>query len=339
MRSHTNPARRRRSGIHLTVAAILITVLVAVLPVESSAESFRKKLARVDKALQTNPNHVANRALYTCQDRRDRAAQLFEMGQQPRAERSLVFCFSLLGIPREAPEGDDESVLASAAKRAAEAARKTRAAAQREFDQALVLTPNLENGLEIYRGCAACHGPEGWGLSNAVIPQLAGQHRKVVIRQLADIRAGNRENRVMVPYSSPERIGGAQAVADVAGYIDSLEIDVENGKGEGDDLALGERLYQERCQRCHDARGEGDDEAGVPRIQSQHYIYLVTQFELIREGKRLNVGEEKVEVVKALDERETHAVMDYVSRLTPPDALRAPPGWRNPDFAAPQPGS
>jgi hypothetical protein len=40
----------------------------------------------------------------------------------------------------------------------------------------------------------------------------------------------------MVPYSSAESIGGAQTVADVAGYIDTLEISANTWKGPGDDL-------------------------------------------------------------------------------------------------------
>lgn len=40
----------------------------------------------------------------------------------------------------------------------------------------------------------------------------------------------------MDPYSSVEAIGGAQAAAAAAGYIDPLEISIENGRGTGDDF-------------------------------------------------------------------------------------------------------
>jgi len=36
--------------------------------------------------------------------------------------------------------------------------------------------------------------------------------------------------------------------------------------------------------------------------------------------------------IQGFDERETHAVVDWVSRLQPAAELQAPPGWRNPDF-------
>ena len=45
----------------------------------------------------------------------------------------------------------------------------------------MLLTPNVANGLEIYRDCASCHKPEGWGLASGTVPQIAGQHHKVVI--------------------------------------------------------------------------------------------------------------------------------------------------------------
>jgi cytochrome c553 len=177
--------------------------------------------------------------------------------------------------------------------------------------------------------------PEGWGLRGALvpIPQLAGQHRTVVIKQLADIRAGNRESVVMAPYATVELIGGAQAIADVAGYIDSLEMSVDTGKGPGKDLELGAQLYRDNCARCHGQTGEGDSDAYVPRIQAQHYQYLVRQFNSIRKGKRRNANPEMVTQIRDFSARQIQAVLDYVSRLEPPEELRAPLGWHNPDFA------
>jgi len=206
------------------------------------------------------------------------------------------------------------------------------AAARLEVEQALALSPDLENGLRIYRICADCHQPEGWGLPDGSYPQLAGQHRTVIIKQLADIRSGNRDNPTMFPFASHERIGGAQAVADVAGYIDTLEISVRTGKGDGDALDRGGKLYQRDCARCHGPEGEGDGERYIPRIQSQHYLYLVRQFEWIRDGKRHNADPEMARQIQGYGDREVRAVLDYVSRLEPPVEFQAPPDWRNPDF-------
>jgi hypothetical protein len=39
-----------------------------------------------------------------------------------------------------------------------------------------------------------------------------------------------------------------------------------------------------------------------------------------------------VKQIQELSERETKAVLDYISRVEPPELLQAPPGWHNPDF-------
>lgn len=315
---------RGRGALVLAAAAVAILLVPGPKPV--LAGDFYEDLARVDQALKKNPARVPYAALESCRARRNAAVRLYESGHSARAERSLKFCARVLKI------SDTQSAPTVQAK-APPSMEEVQAQAAREVEQALALTPSIQNGLEIYRSCAQCHTPEGWGLSNGSVPQLAGQHRKVVIKQLADIRAGNRENRLMLPYSSVESIGGAQAVADVAGYIDTLEISVDTGKGPGDDLELGKRLYQENCVRCHGEMGEGDNEAYMPRIQAQHYNYLVRQFESIRNGKRRNANPEMVAQIQGFDDREAHALLDYVSRLEPPAELQAPPGWHNPDFA------
>lgn len=322
-----------RPSPFLALTAALLGALVIAWAAPGFTNEFERYLERVDYALKNNPNHVPPHALFACKNRRYFAVRLNYQGHEARAVRSLKYCFNLLGISEQSVAKPPDPVDEKSREAAAVAERLARAA--REYEAALALTPNLERGLEIYRSCAACHTPEGWGMASGVVPQLSGQHHDVVIKQLADIRAGNRENRVMFPYASIERIGGSQAVADVAGYIDTLEISIENGRGSGKDLALGEKLYRENCLGCHGPEGEGDNEKVIPRIQAQHFGYLVTQFEMIQDGRRRNANPEMVAQIKNFKERDMLAVLDYVSRLEPPAALQAPPGWRNPDFAQP----
>jgi cytochrome c553 len=295
------------------------------------ADDFKENLSRVDRALKENPSHVSPKVLQTCVYRRNDAVRLNQAGYLERAQRRLKACMQdlkIAGVPQEAPPMEEQT-------EAPPSMEEIQARAAREIERALMLKPNVAKGLEIYRTCAECHLPEGWGLPNALspIPQLAGQHRTVVIKQLADIRAGNRESVVMAPYATVELIGGAQAIADVAGYIDSLEMSVDTGKGPGQDLELGAQLYRDNCARCHGQTGEGDSDAYVPRIQAQHYPYLVRQFDSIRKGKRRNANPEMVTQIRDFSARQIQAVLDYVSRLEPSEELRAPPGWQNPDFA------
>lgn len=201
-----------------------------------------------------------------------------------------------------------------------------------EREEALTLKPNRDNGRDVYEVCSACHMPEGWGLADGTFPQLAGQHRTVIIKQLADIRDGHRDNPTMYPFALPSEIGGTQAIADVSEYIAALKMNPNNGVGAGTDLELGAKLYADNCVRCHGAQGEGNAEKYFPRIQAQHYEYLLRQYRWIKEGKRRNSNPDMVEQIKAFTDRDTKAVLDYVSRLKPSADLMAPAGWKNPDF-------
>ena len=204
-------------------------------------------------------------------------------------------------------------------------------AARQEVERALHLTPNVENGKRAYKVCAVCHQPEGWGGAEGYYPQIAGQIRQVTIKQLADIRARNRDTPTMFPFTTLDNLS-VQDIADVAAYLEQLPMSPHNGLGPGTDLEHGERLYGRYCVECHGENGEGYANEKMPLIQGQHYRYLVRQFEWIGDGKRRNADQEMAEQIQGFSKRDVSAIMDYVSRLRPPRQKLASPGWRNPDF-------
>ena len=202
-----------------------------------------------------------------------------------------------------------------------------------EKDEAMLLTPDMENGLDVYEVCAACHLTEGWGTKEGTFPQLAGQHRDVLIKQLADIRGKNRDNPTMYPFALPESIGDAQALADVTAYIETLPMNPDNGVGPGDNLEHGKKLFDDNCVKCHGDHGQGDEGKFYPRLEGQHYNYMLRQFEWIRDGKRRNANPDMVKQIEGFSNEDMIAVIDYTSRLKPPKEDLAPSkDWLNPDF-------
>lgn len=195
--------------------------------------------------------------------------------------------------------------------------------------EALKLTGHVRAGRESYEMCSACHLPSGAGRPDGSIPQLAGQHATVIIKQIADIRAGLRDNPVMYRYAMT--LSDPQELADVAAYIQTLCIPLDHGKGSGDAalLAKGKNLYVEECSSCHGSNGEGDARKFYPVLAGQHYKYLLRQVTAIRDGKRRNADPDMVEVVKKYGDRDLDAVVEYMASLTMPGAMcKAGPAYK-----------
>ena len=192
------------------------------------------------------------------------------------------------------------------------------AAEESEIEKALSQKPDIENGRKAYELCATCHLANGWGKPDGSFPVIAGQHRKVLIKQLADIRARNRENPTMYPFTDPETIGGVQAIADVTEYISTLPPNPQPGVGEGGNLDHAEQLYRDDCMMCHGKEGLGNGDAFFPRLQGQHHAYLVRQMLWIRDGFRKNGNALMVEKLKPMSDEQISLLADYISRMPPP---------------------
>lgn len=172
---------------------------------------------------------------------------------------------------------------------------------------------NIADGKDAFAVCAVCHLENGAGRPDGIFPQLAGQYASVTYRQIADIRNGRRSNPIMYPFAAT--LKDDQVLADLAAYIESLPLPLDNGKGSGSDYALGAELYGRDCAGCHGDRGRGNGERQVPIIASQHFAYLARQLDDIAGRHRENADQKMLQVAVAYSQRERDAVADFVSRL------------------------
>ena len=198
---------------------------------------------------------------------------------------------------------------------------------------ALQAEPDLQKGRMLYYNCAICHTPEGWGSPNGRFPQIAGQHQSVILKQLADIQKGNRDNPTMIPFTGPLFYLGPQALADLSAYIEQMPMVPNNSIGSGLRLEEGKKLYNKECKECHGENGEGDAKEFYPRIHGQHFEYVLRQMEWVKLGKRRNADEEMVKQFEKFSQDDLEVIADYVSRLQPDKGLLADHlDQKNPDF-------
>ena len=200
-------------------------------------------------------------------------------------------------------------------------------AAEGEKIEALKLKGDAKNGKETYEVCGACHLPSGAGRSDGTFPQLAGQHATVLIKQMADIREGLRDNPTMYPFAK-EAMVKPQELADTSAYIQTLCIPLDHGKYEGkdynDQVAKGKELYEKQCKECHGGNGEGNAEKFYPVIAGQHYKYLLRQMTEIRDGKRRNANPDMVKIIKPYTNEQLVAISAYQANLSMPGSMCKP---------------
>ncbi|MCS6947194.1 MAG: c-type cytochrome [Steroidobacteraceae bacterium] len=164
------------------------------------------------------------------------------------------------------------------------------------------------------------------GVSGGTVPRLAGQHYRVLVKQIVDFRHGRRWDDRMEHFADRHHLPTAQSVADVAAYVAELRSAPAPAGGNGENLAVGARSYFDKCSRCHGAAGHGDNARLIPRLAGQHYLYLVRQLYDGAEGRRPNMSRAHRRLLLSLDKASIEGIADYLSRMVDTrDAAPLPP--------------
>jgi cytochrome c553 len=183
-----------------------------------------------------------------------------------------------------------------------------------EFSAAMRARPNAERGAQLFRDCAVCHGTSGNGADDGSVPRIAGQHFKVLVRQLVDYRHDTRWDIRMEHYAGKRLLPDAQAIADVADHVARLSRDMPRNVGDGSLVAHGSKLYARQCAECHGVRGEGEERTATPRLAGQHYEYLLRQMYDAVDGRRPNFSARHVKLLSRLERNDLVGLADFLAR-------------------------
>jgi len=157
--------------------------------------------------------------------------------------------------------------------------------------------------------CAACHGANGIGASDAY-PNLAGQHADYIAKQLKAFKDGSRVDPVMAPMAAGL---SEQDMADVGAYFAGLDrsgatASVDGGSTDSAtssaeqapvayeaNASAGKSLYElgdasrniGACIGCHGKEGNSDVLI-YPNLSKQHAQYIEKQLHAFKDNSRTN---------------------------------------------------
>ncbi|GAA6133085.1 c-type cytochrome [Halopseudomonas sabulinigri] len=178
---------------------------------------------------------------------------------------------------------------------------------------------NAEAGQGKVAVCGACHGADG-NSPAPNFPKLAGQGERYLLKQLTDIKEGNRN---VVEMTGLLTDLDEQDLADIAAYFSSQTQTMgaadpalaERGEAifRGGDLDTG----LPACTGCHSPTGKGNPPAGFPHLAGQHATYTAKQLTDFREGNRTNDGDAAImrTIASRLSNKDIAAVASYIEGL------------------------
>jgi cytochrome c553 len=220
------------------------------------------------------------------------------------------------------------SAPAAAATAAAPASAASTAAAAAPATAAAPVKPgDVAAGQAKAAVCGACHGMDG-NSAVAMYPKLAGQSEAYIARQLADFKAGVRQNPIMMGMAAPL---SPQDMHDLGAYFASKT--VTPGVADQALVEHGQTLFRQgdatrgipACMACHSIDGRGNPGASYPQLTGQHAQYVQTTLKAWHDGTVWGKdarAQIMPAIAKQLDDKDIAALASYLEGL---HATEAPP--------------
>lgn len=193
----------------------------------------------------------------------------------------------------------------------------------------LALAGDVAAGKDKAVTCSACHGADG-NSAAPNFPKLAGQGERYLLKQMKDIRDGERPVPTMagqVDNMSDEDLSDIAAFyaaqTQTGGQTDPKWVELGSEVYRGGDAKRGVAA----CIACHGPRGDGNAPAGFPALAGQHADYIALQLRKFRSGAentleqdpnaRVNDGDTRImrDIAAGMSDNQIDAVSSFIAGL------------------------
>ena len=181
------------------------------------------------------------------------------------------------------------------------------------------LGADAARGESLTETCTACHGEDGNSIAGS-FPSIAGQGERYLVKQLRDIKSGERSAPLMAGQLDSFE---DQDLIDMAAYYSSQT--PKGGAAKADLVELGETIYRAgisrkgiaACSSCHGPDGSGNDSALFPALSGQWPEYTVAQLKAFRGKQRENDGDAQMmrSITMDMSDVEMEAVASFLYGL------------------------
>jgi cytochrome c553 len=143
---------------------------------------------------------------------------------------------------------------------------------------------SIGRGATLALRCTMCHGARG--MSQANTPNLAGQYRGAIYKELADFKSGARSSAIMMPLVADLSDRDMRDLAAYYAYLPRVHDDHAADEGTPRIVADGAPMRNiAPCGACH---GELGSKTAAPWLEGQPVAYLRAQLDAFANGTRRN---------------------------------------------------
>lgn len=167
--------------------------------------------------------------------------------------------------------------------------------------------------------CAACHGARaegGPGYPKLTDPAwLWGQTPDAIFETIrAGVNSGHPDSRFsQMPAWGRDQMLDRKAIIDVSAFVKSLSDANTGGNGSPEQLAAGQKIFDDNCASCHGSDARGAHQTGAPDLTDNAWLYggdAASIYESIYNGRqghmpawesRLTNADRKILMIYLLD--------------------------------------